>query len=110
MAKGFNGFGGGGGFNMQQMMRQAQKMQEQMAKAQEELAETVVTGSAGGGMVEIELTGKREVESVTIKPEAVDPDDVEMLEDLVAAALGDALAKVAEKEQEMMPMGTAGLF
>ncbi|MCI8412912.1 MAG: YbaB/EbfC family nucleoid-associated protein [Clostridia bacterium] len=107
MAK-FGGFGGG--LNMQQMMRQAQKMQEQMAKAQEELAETVVTGSAGGGMVEIELTGKREVESVTIKPEAVDPDDVEMLEDLVAAALGDALAKVAEKEQEMMPMGTAGLF
>ena len=108
MAK-FGGFGGGG-INMQQMMRQAQKMQEQMAKAQEELAELVVTGSAGGGMVEIELTCKREVESVTIKPEAVDPDDVEMLEDLVAAALGDALAKVAEKEQEMMPMGTAGLF
>lgn len=106
----FQGGFGGGGFNMQQMMRQAQKMQEQMAKAQEELAELTVTGSAGGGMVEVTLTGKREVESVQIKPEAVDPDDVEMLEDLVAAALGDALTKVAEKEQQMMPMGAAGLF
>lgn len=109
MGKGFNGFGGGG-FNMQQMMRQAQKMQEQMAKAQEELAELSVTGTAGGGMVEITLSGKREVEKVTIKPEAVDPDDVEMLEDLIAAALGDALSKVEEKEKEMMPYGAAGLM
>lgn len=110
MAKGFNGFGGGGGFNMQQMMRQAQKMQEQMAKAQEELAELLVTGTAGGGMVEITLSGKREVEGVTVKPEAVDPDDVEMLEDLIAAALGDALAKVAEKEKGMLPYGAAGML
>ena len=105
----FNGFGGGG-FNMQQMMRQAQKMQEQMAQAQEELAELSVTGSAGGGMVEITLSGKRDVESVSIKPEAVDPDDVEMLEDLIAAALGDALAKVEEKEKELMPYGAAGMM
>lgn len=109
MAK-FQGFGGGGGFNMQQMMRQAQKMQEQMAKAQEELSELTVTGSAGGGMVEITLTGKRDIESVKIKPEAVDPDDVEMLEDLISAAFGDALTKVAEKEQELMPYGAAGLM
>lgn len=106
----FNGFGGGGGFNMQQMMRQAQKMQEQMAQAQEELAELSITGSAGGGMVEITLSGKREVESVSIKPEAVDPDDVEMLEDLIAAALGDALTKVEEKEKELMPYGAAGML
>lgn len=110
MGRGFNGFGGGGGFNMQQMMRQAQKMQEQMAKAQEELAELSVTGSAGGGMVEITLSGQREVEGVTIKPEAVDPDDIEMLEDLIVAALGDALAKVEEKQKELMPMGAAGLM
>ncbi|MCI8458488.1 MAG: YbaB/EbfC family nucleoid-associated protein [Clostridia bacterium] len=109
MAK-FNGFGGGGGFNMQQMMRQAQKMQEQMAQAQEELAELTVTGSAGGGMVEITLSGKRDVESVTVNPQAVDPDDVEMLEDLIAAALGDALAKVDEKEKELLPYGAAGLM
>ena len=109
MGKGFGGFGGGG-FNMQQMMRQAQKMQEQMAKAQEELAELSVTGSAGGGMVEITLSGNRDVEAVVIKPEAVDPDDVEMLEDLVAAAIGDALAKVAEKDKEIMPLGAAGLM
>ena len=109
MAK-FNGFGGGGGFNMQQMMRQAQKMQEQMAQAQEELAELSVTGSAGGGLVEITLSGKRDVETVTVKPQAVDPDDVEMLEDLIAAALGDALAKVDEKEKELLPYGAAGLM
>lgn len=106
----FQGGFGGGGLNMQQMMRQAQKMQEQMAKAQEELGELTVTGSAGGGMVEVTLTGKREVEGVTIKPEAVDPDDVEMLEDLVSAAIGDALKKVAEKEAELMPYGAAGLM
>ncbi len=109
MAK-FNGFGGGGGFNMQQMMRRAQKMQEQMAQAQEELAELSVTGSAGGGLVEITLSGKRDVESVTVNPQAVDPDDVEMLEDLIAAALGDALAKVDEKEKELLPYGAAGLM
>lgn len=109
MGKGFNGFGGGG-FNMQQMMRQAQKMQEQMAKAQEELGELSVTGTAGGGMVEITLSGKREVESVSIKPEAVDTDDIEMLEDLIAAAFGDALKKVAEEEKRLMPYGAQGLM
>ena len=109
MGRGFNGFGGGG-FNMQQMMRQAQKMQEQMAQAQEALAELSVTGTAGGGMVEITLSGKRDVESVSIKPEAVDPDDVEMLEDLISAALSDALKKVEEKEKELMPYGAAGLM
>ncbi len=102
MAK-FGGFGGGG-MNMQQMMRQAQKMQEEMKAAQERLAEEEVTGSASG-MVNVTLTGAREVVSVEIKPEAVDPDDVEMLEDLVAAAIGDALNKVAEKEKEIMPYG-----
>ena len=109
MAK-FGGYGGGGGINMQQMMRQAQKMQQEMAKAREELENLTVVGTAGGGMVEVELSGTREVERVTIKPEAVDPDDVEMLEDLVSAALGDALGKVNEKEKELLPMGTAGLF
>ena len=109
MGKGFGGFGGGV-MNMQAMMRQAQKMQEQMAKAQEELKETELTGSAGGGMVNVTLTGAREVVSVEINPEAVDPDDIEMLEDLVAAAIGDALTKVAEKEKELMPYGAAGLL
>ena len=108
MAK-FGGFGGGG-INMQQMMRQAQKMQQDMAKAREELENLTVVGEAGGGMVEVELTGAREVERVTIKPEAVDPDDVEMLEDLISAALSDALGKVNEKEKELLPMNAAGLF
>lgn len=105
----FNGFGGGG-MNMQAMMRQAQKMQEQMAKAQEELKELEITGSAGGGMVNVTLTGGREVVRVEIDPQAVDPDDVEMLEDLVSAAIGDALTKVAEKEKEIMPYGAAGML
>ena len=104
----FNGFGGGG-MNMQQMMKQAQKMQEQMAKAQEELAELSVTGTAGGGMVEITLSGKREVEGVTVKPEAVDPDDVEMLEDLIMAAINDGYKKAdALYEEKMGPFGKAG--
>ena len=94
---------------MQQMMRQAQKMQEQMAKAQEELAELSVTGSAGGGMVEITLSGKREVEAVTVKPEAVDPDDVEMLEDLITAAANEAYAE-ADELVKNSPLSQLGAF
>ena len=88
MAK-FNGFGGGG-FNMQQMMKQAQKMQEQMREAQEELENTEIEVTSGGGMVTVTMTGKKQVTSVKIAPEAVDPDDVEMLEDLIIAALNEA--------------------
>lgn len=98
----FNGFGGGG-MNMQQMMKQAQKMQEQMARAQEELEEREVEGSAGGGMVGVTMNGKKRMVSVSIDPEAVDPEDVEMLEDLIIAAYNDALSKVEELEKELMP-------
>lgn len=95
---GFGDFGGGMG-NMQQIMRQAQKMQQDMAKAKEELAEQEVTAVSGGGMVEVTMTCDKKIKSVKIKPEAVDPDDVEMLEDLVVAALNEAM-KLADEETE----------
>ncbi len=107
MAK-FGGFGGGGGMgNMQQMMQQAKKMQEQMKKAQEELEEAELTGSAGGDMVTVTLNGKKKMLSVKIKPEAVDPDDLEMLEDLILAAYNDAEEQADELYNEKMgPLGS----
>ncbi len=98
------GFGGGfGGANMQQLMRQAQKMQEDMTRIREEIDATEYTSSVGGGMVEVTLYGNKTVKSVKIKPEVVDPEDVEMLEDLVASAIGDALAKIADDERNKLP-------
>ncbi len=94
MANRFGGFGGGmGGGNMQAMMRQAQKMQQDAMKAKEELDNTVFEGSASGEMVKVEINGQFEMLSVKIAPEVVDPDDIEMLEDLVVAAYNDAKAK-----------------
>ncbi len=109
MAKFNGGFGGG---NMQQLMRQAQKMQQDILKAQEELAETEVVATAGGGMVEVTMTCDKKLVSLKIKPEAVDPDDVEMLEDLIIAAVNEAIT-TAEKtsEEKMGPLsGGMGLF
>lgn len=102
----FNGYGGGmGGMNMQQMMKQAQKMQEEMAKAQEALEEAEVEGKAGGGMVTVSMNGKKRLLSVSIDPAAVDPDDVEMLEDLILAAYNDAFDKAEELEAKTNPYG-----
>ncbi len=92
----FGGYNMGGGGNMQALMRQAQKMQEEALKAQAEIDDAEVEGSAGGGMVKVVLKGNKNPVSVTIDPSAVDPDDVEMLEDLVVAALNDATAKADE--------------
>ncbi len=105
------GYGGfGGGMNMQSLMQQARKMQEQMAKAQEELAEAEIEGSAGGELVTVTVNGHGALVGVNIKPEAVDPDDIEMLEDLILAAYNEA-AKEAEKlKNELMPNGTGGLM
>lgn len=109
MYKGMN-FGGG---NMQNLMRQAQKMQEQMqnqmAKAEEELENATLTGVAGGGMVEASVNGHKKVLSIKIKPEVVDPDDVEMLEDLVVASLNEAMAKADQLADQLKP-NTGGLF
>lgn len=96
---GRGGFGGFGGGNMQQLMRQAQKMQEDMLKAKEELAETEVTASSGGGMVEVTMTCDKRVTAVKINPDVVDADDIEMLEDLIVAALNEA-TKLADEESE----------
>ena len=84
------GYGGYGGGNMQQLMKQAQAMQRKLQEAQQEIAETELTGSAAGGMVEFVMTGDKTPVSISIKPEAVDPDDVEMLEDMILAAINDA--------------------
>ena len=112
MRNNFGGFPGGG--NMQQLMRQAQKMQEKLTQAQEELDTREYEASAGGGVVSCKVSGKRELLSLTIQPEAVDPDDVEMLQDLVIAAVNEALRK-GEKDREetmsaMAPAGMGGLF
>ena len=108
MARQFGGFGGGMP-NMQQLMRQAQKMQEQMQKAQEELDEKVYEASAGGGMVSCKVSGKRELLELTIKPEAVDPDDVEMLQDLVMAAVNEAMRAADSDASSTMSKLTGGM-
>jgi nucleoid-associated protein EbfC len=82
--------------NMQQLLKQAQKMQEEMLAAQESLKDEVVEASAGGGMVTIQVTGDLQVKSITIDPEAVDPEDVELLQDLVLAAINEALRSAQE--------------
>ena len=98
------GFGGGfGGGNLQNLMRQAQKMQEEMARAKEEIENTEFTATVGGGMVSIVMMGDRTVKSVNIKQEVVDPDDVEMLEDLIVSAFNDAMGQIARAEKEKLP-------
>ncbi len=87
---------------MQQLMKQAQKMQQQLMEAQAQLAETEVAGSAGGGLVTATVTGSGDVVSVKIDPKAVDPDDVESLEDLVVAAIRDAATNAQAIQQEKM--------
>lgn len=100
---------GGGPSNMQGMLKQAQKMQEDMARVQEELAEMTYTATVGGGMVTATVDGAHEVKSLEIKPEAVDPDDVEMLADLVMAAVNEAIRKAAADSEEKMGAVTGGM-
>ncbi|MBH5319862.1 YbaB/EbfC family nucleoid-associated protein [Paenibacillus sp. GSMTC-2017] len=95
--------------NMNQMMKQVKKMQEQMMKAQEELETKTLEGSAGGGVVTVEINGHKKLLSVIIKPEAVDPDDVEMLQDLVMTAVNDALTKADELANQDMGKFTGGM-
>ena len=110
MAKGFNSRGMGGmGGNMNNMIRQAQKMQQDMMKAQEELESKTYEAQAGGGVVSAAVSGKKELLSVTIDPEAVDPDDVEMLQDLIVAAVNEAIRKATEDAAGQMSKLTGGL-
>ena len=108
MAKG--GFRGpmGGGMNMN-MIKQAQKMQQDMLKMQEELEVKQYEAAAGGGVVKAVVNGKHEVVSLTIDPEAVDPEDVEMLQDMVVAAVNEALKAASDKSQSQMSALTGGL-
>lgn len=97
------------GGNMNKMMKQVQKMQQEMLKMQEELANRTVECTAGGGVVKVVASGKNELVSIEIKPEAVDPEDVEMLQDLVLTAVNEALKKAQEMINEEMSRLTGGL-
>ncbi|MCX4748041.1 YbaB/EbfC family nucleoid-associated protein [Kitasatospora sp. NBC_01287] len=99
----------GGQPNMQQLLKQAQKMQQDLAQAQQELAETKLTGSAGGGLVEATVTGSGELVALTIAPAAVDPEETETLADLVLAAVRDANAAAQKLQADRMGPLTQGL-
>ena len=103
------GFPGGMPGNMNNLMKQAQKMQKQMEEQQKALEEKEVKATAGGGAVEITVSGKKEITGVKLDPEAVDPDDVEMLEDLIMAAVNEALRKAEEAAASSMSRLTGGL-
>ena len=105
------GFPGGMGMpgNMNNLMKQAQKMQKQMEETTKELEEQEVTATAGGGAVSVTVSGKKEVTAVKLEPEVVDPDDIEMLEDLIVAATNEALRKIEEISQAKMAKITGGL-
>ena len=111
MAKGFNsrGMGGfGGGMNMN-MMKQVQKMQQDMMKMQQELQEKEYQAAAGGGVVSATVNGKHELKTLTIDPEAVDPEDVEMLQDMIVAAVNEAMRAADADAAETMQKLTGGL-
>ena len=95
--------------NMQQMMKQAQKMQKELAKAQEEVANMTAQGTAGGGMVTAVVRGDMTVESVVIDPEAVDPEDDEMLQDMVCAAVNEAIRNINEQSNARLSAVTGGM-
>ena len=89
------------------MMKQIQALQSKMAKAQQNLEETIIEGTSGGGVVHVSISAKPEMKSITIKPEAVDPDDVEMLQDLIMAAVNEAMEKVRSSQMQQLA-GVAG--
>ena len=103
----FGGFGGGA--NMQQLMRQAQKLQEQMTKAQEDIEAREFSAQAGGGRVSVTVNGKHEVTGIQIKPECVDPEDVEMLQDMVVASVNEALRAASEAANARMNAVMGGM-
>jgi nucleoid-associated protein EbfC len=99
----------GGKKGMKDLMKQAQKMQEELQKTQQELADMEVEGTAGGGMVTVKMNGQHKVLSIKIDPEAVDPDDVEMLEDLIIAAFNEAETKISQTSENEMSKLTGGM-
>ncbi|MGY0373869.1 YbaB/EbfC family nucleoid-associated protein [Clostridium sp. JNZ J1-5] len=107
MAKG--GFPGMGGMNINNLMKQAQKMQQEMEKAQVDLENKEFTATAGGGAVKVKVNGKRQILDINIEPDVVDPDDVEMLQDLILTACNQALQMVEETTANQMKKLTGGL-
>ncbi len=105
MARG--GFPMGG--NMNNMMKQAQKMQQEMLKMQQELEEKVIEASAGGGAVNVKVSGKKQIVEINLSPDVVDPDDIEMLQDLIMVAVNDALNKIDEEAAGKMGKLTGGM-
>ena len=108
---GGGGAGGGGGFGgiSPDLLRQAQEMQAKMMQAQQDAANSVSEGTAGGGVVKAEVKGDLKIVSITIQPDAIDPDDVEMLQDLIVVAIRDAQTKAEAKQAETMSSLTGGL-
>lgn len=102
-------FPGPGGFDMQRIMKEAQKMQAEIERVEEELANKTVEGTSGGGMVKAEVTCSFEIKSIEISPEVVDPEDIEMLQDLIVAALNAAMTTAKEVSQQEMAKATGGL-
>lgn len=103
------GYGGGGAQNLQQLARQAQKMQEDMEAATEELNAKEYAASAGGGMVNVTVSGEMEVKNLEISPDVVDPEDIEMLQDLVIAAVNEAIRKASTDKEETMNKLSGGM-
>lgn len=97
------------GINMQQLMKQAQQMQKQLAEAQESMNEVSVDASAGGGMVKVKVNGAMQLESITIDPDAIDPEDVEILQDMIVAAVNEGIRNVAEIANQRMGAITGGM-
>lgn len=106
---GMPGGGGAGGMDMGAMMKQVQQMQADMMKAQEELKDEIVEASAAGGMIKVSMSGDLELRSVEIDPDAVDPEDVEMLQDMVMAAVNEALRSAQERANNKLGGATGGL-
>ena len=110
MAKGgFRGMPGGGGMNQAAMIKQAQKMQQEMLRMQEEMENKTFTAAAGGGMVKAQISGKNELVGLEINPDAVDPDDVEMLQDMIIAAVNEAMRAADAEAANNMSRLTGGL-
>jgi DNA-binding YbaB/EbfC family protein len=109
MARGYGGGGFGGGANMNNLMKQAQKMQRDIARVQEELAEKTVEATVGGGAVKVVATCDKKIRELTIAPEAIDPDDVEMLQDMLVSAVNEALRKAEEASETEMGKVTGGI-
>lgn len=109
MGKGFPGFGG----NIGNLMKQAEKMQKEMVKVQEEMEQRLVEASSGGGAISVTVNGKKELKEIKIKPEVVDPEDIEMLQDLILAAVNEGIRKADEmvnSEMKKITGGIPGLF